>query len=90
MVADRASSISVRGDGNIVAGRDVNIGSTLFSIEEVPPRFRDEFQKLEKDIESPGPIEAKRSKVRKFAQDLTVAGFGSVSGAVIAHLLALI
>ncbi|GEM_PF-5508172 len=90
MVAELGRSIVVRGDGNIVAGRDVNIGSTSFSIDLVPTEYRREFDLLEAYVRSSRPAEKKRGRVRKFAQDLTTAGFGSIVGAVVAHLLALI
>lgn len=90
MVADYGSPITVRGDGNIVAGRDVNVGSTTFSIDQVPSAFQREFQTLEKYVRSSDSAEARRARIRTFAQDMTISGFGAASGAIVAHLLDLI
>lgn len=90
MVDASGRSIHVRGDGNIVGGRDVNIGATAFSIDQVPVDYQREFELVEQYVRSSHRAELKRAKVREFTQDLTVSGFGAVAGAVAAYLLALI
>ncbi|WP_291057833.1 hypothetical protein [Herbiconiux sp.] len=85
-----AQSISVHGNGNNVAGRDVNIASTTFSIEQVPEAFRREFLSLQEYVKSSDSVKSKRDRVRKFAQDMTVSGFGAAAGATLTYLLALI
>lgn len=90
MVAGGASSISVTGDGNVVAGRDVNVGSSVNSIDFVPLQYRAEFLAVEKLMKSAAAADIKRERARTFGRELSVAGFGAVAGAVMTHLLAMI
>ena len=90
MVEGMPYSIHIEGNGNVVAGRDINLGSNVFSVTQVPLAYRDELAAIERLVRSQASRDSKREKVQSFAARLAAAGFGGVAKAVAAHLLALV
>jgi hypothetical protein len=84
-------SINVYGNGNVVAGRDVNIASEVVSIEDIPPQFQSDFNELVNYIRLNNvETNQKKIKIEYFLSELSKSGFSSLVASLAKYLFGLI